>query len=505
MAQYEYEVELRNIYKSFGGVKALTDVSLAVKPGEIHALIGENGAGKSTLIKTLAGAHKPDSGDIFIKGKKTMMSNPQDGINNGVSVVYQEFVLVPDLSVAENIFIDLYRTSKSLINWRQLRKRASEYLDEVGFGNISPNALLSDLSTAHQQVVEICKALSRNASVLVLDEPTAVLTAKEVEQLFTLLNKLRADGVSVIYISHRLEEVFRLSNRITVLKDGSNVDTVNTTDINEQKLVNMMIGRDLDDYFPKRESKIGEIVMKAENIKAGHGVKDISFDVREGEIVGLSGLVGSGRTEAIRAMLGIDPLHGGKVTLRDRVTKIRSPVHAFKLGVGLLPEDRKTQGVLLDVPIKFNISLSCIKMICSKVLGVIKKKKENEMTLDYAKKVSVKCASLMDKVSTLSGGNQQKVAIARLLASKTNVLILDEPTRGVDVGAKIEIFNIINEMVLQGYAVIIVSSEMAEIIGMCDRAVIIREGVSVKTLQKEELTEQNIINYSMGVATDEVA
>ena len=494
-------VEMLNISKSFGGVKAVRDVSMGFGAGEIHALVGENGAGKSTLIKVLSGALLPDSGEIRIGGEKAFISNPKDGINYGVSVIYQEFALIPDISVAENIFINEFRGKRSLVNWKKLRKRASDFLNELGFGNISPSAPVSNLSTAYQQVIEICKALSRNASVLVLDEPTAVLTIKEVKQLFVLLDKLRAKGVCIIYISHRLDEVFSMSDRISVMKDGVHVGTVNTGDIDQQQLVNMMIGRDLEDYFPKRESHIGETVLEVENLRAGRAVRDISFEVREGEVVWLSGLVGSGRTEAIRAMLGIDRLEGGKVRLLGCDVSVKSPKHALSYGVGLLPEDRKTEGVVLTMPIKHNITLSCVKRFCN-AIGIMNLKSEDEFTLDFAQKVSIKCHSLMDNVHTLSGGNQQKVAIARLLASGCKIMILDEPTRGVDVGAKTEIFAIINEMVAQNYAVLILSSEMAEVIGMCDRAVIIREGVSVGVLEKDELTEQNIINYSMGVTSD---
>ncbi|MCL2166855.1 MAG: sugar ABC transporter ATP-binding protein [Clostridiales bacterium] len=498
----EYQIEMRNMYKSFGGVKAVQDVSMGVRPGEIHALVGENGAGKSTLIRLLSGALTPDSGEIYVKGAKAAINGPKDGISYGISVIYQEFALIPDISVAENIFIDEFRSKHAVINWSILRKRASAFLEDIGFGSISPSALVADLSTAYQQVIEICKALSRNAAILVLDEPTAVLTSKEVEQLFSLLNQLRDKGVSIIYISHRLEEIFRMSDRITVMKDGRVVGTVETAEIEEQRLVNMMIGRDLEDYFPQRAANIGRIVMRAEHLKAGRQVKDISFDVREGEVMGLSGLVGSGRTEAIRAMLGIDRLDGGRITLGNTEVKLKSPRQAFSMGIGMLPEDRKTEGVVLTLPIKYNITLSCIKSFCN-AIGILKLKEEDRFTLDFARKVSLRgAASLMDPVNTLSGGNQQKVAIARLLASGCKIMILDEPTRGVDVGAKIEIFHLINEMVAQNYAVVIVSSEMAEVIGMCDRAVIIREGVSVGVLQKDELTEQNIIQYSMGVTAD---
>lgn len=497
MPENEYQVEMNNICKSFEGVKALQNVDLCVKPGEVHALMGENGAGKSTLIRVLSGAHRPDSGEIKIRGKKVYIASPKDGIKNGISVIYQEFALVQDLSVAENIFIDEFREKHSFVDWKDMRRRAKEFLDEVGFGNISVTAKVRDLSVAYQQVIEICKALTRNASVLVLDEPTAVLTMKEVEQLFKLLENLKNKGVAIIYVSHRLEEIFRISDRITVLKDGKFVKTVETSSVDAQTLVSLMIGRDLHTFFPERTSNIGKNVLSVEHVRAGMAVKDISFNVREGEVLGLSGLVGAGRTEAVRAILGVDKLDGGKVVLNGEEVRIKSPKKAFELGIGLLPEDRKRQGVLLRMPIKHNITLSCLGDFCS--LGWINKKKENNYADNLAQKFAIKAASLNNNVESLSGGNQQKVAIARLLASNCKVLILDEPTRGVDVGAKIEIFKIINSMVEQRYAIIIISSEMTEIIGMCDRAVVIREGRTVGELEKDELTELNIIKYSMGV------
>ena len=499
MTDYEFRVEMRNMFKSYGGVKAVQDVSLLVKHGEIHGLIGENGAGKSTLIKMLSGAERPDSGEIYIEGEKVVINGPSDGIAHGVSVIYQEFALVPGISVAENILFDDLRIMKriNLINWDVLNAKAAGYLTDLGFGDISPKAMVRRLSTSHQQVVEICKALARHAKVLVLDEPTAVLTHKEVEQLFVLLNQLRDRGVSIVYISHRMEEIFRMCDRVTVMKDGKYVGTVVTKEITEQSLVNMMIGRSLDDYFPKRVPAIGGVVLKAENLKAGRQVQDISFEVREGEVMGLYGLVGAGRTEAVRAMTGVDPLESGKVTLNGEEIVMRTPAEAFAKGVALLPEDRKTEGVLLRMPIKYNITLSSIKEFCK--FGILNRKKEDSFVLDFARRVSIKAASLMHPVNTLSGGNQQKVAIARLLACGCKVLILDEPTRGVDVGAKIEIFNIVNELVSQKYAIVIVSSEMAEVIGMCDRVTVIREGRSVGMLDKADINEQNIINLSMGV------
>ena len=491
-----YRVEMRGIHKHFEGVQALQDASLCVLPGEIHALVGENGAGKSTLIRVLSGVHSADKGEVKIDGKTVHFADPKAGILAGISVIYQEFALVAHLTVAENILLDEFRV-KRFVNWKEMRLKAKQFLEEIGFGNIPVSAKVSDLPVAYQQVVEICKALMRNASVLVLDEPTAVMTNKEVEQLFKLLKDLRAKGVSIIYISHRLDEIFSLCDRITVLKDGQYVTTVKASDIDKNKLVSYMIGRDLSTFFPSREPDIGEIVLSVENIRSGMAVEDISFNVREGEILGLSGLVGAGRTECVRAVLGIDKLDGGRVKLGGGPIRLKSTRDAYSKGIGFLPEDRKNQGVLLRRPIYQNITISCMKVFAK--LGFIRNSKEQPIVDKYIKELAIKTASPRNNVESLSGGNQQKVAIAKMLAADTRVLFLDEPTRGVDVGAKIEIFKIINELVSRKYAVVMISSEMAEIIGMCDRAVIIREGRSVAELDKDQLTELNIIHHAMGV------
>ncbi len=500
MAENEYRLEMSHITKSFEGIKALSDMQLQVKPGEIHALVGENGAGKSTLIRVLSGVHQPDSGEVKIDGKVVHMNGPIDGILAGVSVIYQEFALVQHLSVAENILLDDFR-DRSFVKWKAMRKKAKELLENIGFGNIDVTARVGDLTVAYQQVVEICKALTRNASILVLDEPTAVMTNKEVKQLFKLLLNLKEKGVSIIYVSHRLDEIFEICDRITVLKDGRYVDTVEKNAIDKNQLVTLMIGRDLSSFFPARSCEIGGVVLTAEHIRAGNAVHDISFDVREGEVLGLSGLVGAGRTECIRAILGIDKLDGGTVTLNGRKIRLGSTKEAYAHGIGFLPEDRKNQGVLLRRPIYQNITISCQKAISK--LGIIQKKKEVPIVEKYIDELAIKLASPQNNVDSLSGGNQQKVAIAKMLAADSKVLFLDEPTRGVDVGAKIEIFKIINELVAQKYAVVMVSSEMTEIIGMCDRAIVIRDGRNVGELQKDELTELNIIQYAMGVKSDE--
>lgn len=385
-----------------------------------------------------------------------------------------------------------------MIDWKQLNKRAEKLLEKLGFGNIDVNIIVSELSVAHQQVVEICKAISRNSFILVLDEPTSVLTSNEVEQLFELLLALKENGVSIIYISHRLEEVFRISDRITVLKDGTFVATVDTASINEKQLVNMMIGRELRDFFPPRNATIGEPILEVKGINCGNSVKDISFRVNEGEVLGIGGLVGSGRTETARAIFGADKKDSGKVYLFGKPVNIKSPRNAIKLGIGLLPEDRKRHGVLLELPIRYNTTLSSLEDFCGP-LAWINKQKEIDFLNKMVQMLAIKAASIEDNVSSLSGGNQQKVAISKLLASDCKVLILDEPTRGVDVGAKIEIYKIINSLAEKGCAIIIISSEMTEIIGMCDRALIMREGSIVGELKKDALTEQNFIKYSMGV------
>jgi ribose transport system ATP-binding protein len=490
---------MTNICKAFGGVKACRNVSLRVRAGEIHALVGENGAGKSTLMKILSGAYVKDSGDIYINGQKVSISSPKDGLDRGISIIYQEFALINSLTVAENIFIDKLSDKGRVINWKKLREKARNVLESLGFGSIPVNKIVSELSVAHQQVVEICKALARESSVLILDEPTSVLASSEVAQLFKLLEGLKQKGVAVIYISHRLEEIFKLCDTITVMKDGEYVGTYEAAELDEKRLVSLMIGRTLESYFPEREPRIGAPVFRVESLCAGKAVQNVSFEVRAGEVLGISGLVGAGRTETLRAVFGADPQESGRILLNGKPIKIKSPQSAVRHGIGMLPEDRKAHGVLLNMPVRTNITLTRLKSFTG-IFNIINKKEETEYVNDITAKLSVKAASIDDNVSSLSGGNQQKVAIAKLLASDCKVLILDEPTRGVDVGAKIEIYKIINSLVALDYAVIMISSEMMEVIGMCDRAVVMRNGRVEGELQKNELTEQNLIHYSMGVS-----
>lgn len=438
MGDLQYSVEMYDITKNFGGVKALKGAQLCVKPGEIHALIGENGAGKSTLIRCLSGVHEADSGKIYVEGEECVFHNPEEAIEKGISVIYQEFALVQHLTVMENILLDDFRKG-FLVDWKQMEQKAQMYLDELGFGElIKAKQLVRDLPVAHQQVVEICKALIRNAKILVLDEPTAVMTNKEVEQLFRILFDLKKKGIAIVYISHHLNEIFEICDRITIMRDGTFVDTVNTEDITERQLTAKMIGRDLSTYYPEREHNIREEVFSVSHIKAGHQVKDVSFNVRKGEICCLYGLVGAGRTETVRAALGVDPMESGEVVFEGQKIRLKNVGEAYRKGLGFLSEDRKRNGVLLKRPIYQNITISALRDLTT--AGFVRMKDENKIVDDMVKKLGIKVGSVNDAVNTLSGGNQQKVALAKILATNSRVLFLDEPTRGVDVGAKSEIF-----------------------------------------------------------------
>lgn len=497
--QNTFRLEMKGISKKFSGVHALTDVSLGVKEGEIHALIGENGAGKSTLMKILSGAYQKDSGEIFIDGKKVNINSPKEAKELGVAVIYQELILAPDITVAENIFIDRLSGGKALINWRKIREDAKVQLTKLGFGNINPNAKCGSLSVAYQQVVEICKCLTRDAKILVLDEPTSVLTFNEITKLFMVLKNLRSQGVSIIYISHRLEEIFELSDNITVLKDGMYVDTIPTDQIDKHHLVNLMVGRELNDLFPKRNSKIGEVVLKVEDLRAGKMVQGVSFEVREGEVLGFSGLVGAGRSETMRAIFGADNKNSGKIIYFGKEVFFKNPRDAVKKQLGMLPEDRKEKGLLLEQSISVNVTLAAMKKVTDSTGIFIIHKKEKSFVKEILTNIQTKYGSIDDNVSSLSGGNQQKVAFAKWIAADCKCIIFDEPTRGVDIGAKVEIYNVINSLAEQSVAVIVISSEIPEIIGICDRAYVMREGKITGEFRREELTEGNLIKLAMGV------
>jgi len=491
----EYRVEMTDITKSFGGVHALRDVSFKVRPGEIHALVGENGAGKSTLMKILSGAYQKDAGNIKIDGKEVNITNPHMGRKSGIAIIYQEFALAPDLTVAENIYLDHLGSKKGFINWSRLYRDADELIKSIGF-DINPRSIIADLTVAYRQVVEITKALSENAKILILDEPTAVLAPRETEQLFEVLRKLKQQDVSVIYISHRLDEIFKVADIITVIKDGAVTGTVNPADVNTDDIISMMIGRKLAAMFPKRDCRIGEEIFGVENLSRGKEVRNVSFSVRAGEVLGIAGLVGAGRTETMRAIFGADPKDAGRITLDGRPLRINSPTDAVRAGIGFLPEDRKEQGTIGSMSIRKNVTMPSLWSRFAR-FGFIKQAKEKKTTQDLIEKLAIKTNSTETDVTDLSGGNQQKVVLAKWLGTDCRVIILDEPTRGVDVGAKVEIYNLINELAAAGLAIIVISSEMMEVIGICDRVLVMREGQIQGILEKSELTEENIMTLAI--------
>lgn len=494
----EHIIEMHNISKNFGGVKALTDVPFEVKRGEIHALIGENGAGKSTLMKILAGAYQKDGGEIKIDGKEApKITSPKSMIQMGVSVIYQEFMLAPDLTVAENIYIDSMVEGGLFINWKSLKKKAKQQLERLGFGHINPDDVVGELSVANQQIVEIAKCLARDSKILVFDEPTAVLTFSETEKLLSIIRQLKKEGVTIIYISHRLEELFEISDRITVLKDGEYVATVNTKDITKDSLVSMMVGREIEQLFPERKAEIGDEALVVEHLYAGEAVKNVSFSVKKGEIVGFSGLIGAGRTETMRAIFGADKIDSGKVKYFGEEVQFKNPKEAIENGMGLVPEDRKKQGLLLEQSIRMNTTLAAMKKI--KKFDIINHHREKAYAKELLESIRTKYGHIDDEANSLSGGNQQKIVLAKWLATDCKVMILDEPTRGVDVGAKTEIYKVINRLAEEGIAVIVIASEMSEIIGLCDRAVVMRLGEVAGEVPKEDLTEDNLIKLAMGV------
>ena len=490
-------VEMRNISKYFSGVRALEDAELTVRKGEIHALIGENGAGKSTLMKILSGALRRDQGVIRVMGEEVAIQTPKEAKKLGIATIYQEFMLAPDLTVAENIFIDRFAGGSKLVNWKQLNKDAKVLLCQLGFDDIRPTTKVGTLSVAYQQVVEICKSLSRDVKVLILDEPTAVLTFKEIEKLFKLLNQLKKDGVSIIYISHRLEEIFELCDEITVMKDGSYVKQVKAGEINKDTLISMMVGRDIKDIFPKREVRIGETVLEVKNLSGSAMVQNVSFAVRAGEVLGFYGLVGAGRTETMRAVFGADEWEGGEILLNGKAVHFTKPKEAVKAGIGMVPEDRKTQGVILEQSIRINTTITSMPKVKNK-WKIFDRKKECSFVEEVLGRINTKYGSIENPVSSLSGGNQQKVVLGKWLAADSKVIIFDEPTRGVDVGAKTEIYHCINQLAKAGIAILMISSEMPELLGMSDRIITMRQGKISGELKKNEFGEKNLIRLAMG-------
>ena len=487
-------LELKHITKLYPGVVALNDVSLEVRRGEILALVGENGAGKSTLIKTCSGAITPTQGEIVINGKSFTGMTPQTSEQNGIGVVYQEFNLVGDLSVAENIFLGRAIRKGMVIDLKAMERESKKILDSLNI-KINPKTLVKTLSVGYQQMVEIAKAVSQNAKLLIMDEPSAPLTSAEVEAMFAIVDKLKAGGVSIIYISHRLDEIFRLADRITILRDGQYVTTLNTDETNKDELVKYMVGRQLTEVYPKRDEICvkDEVIFEAVNV-SGNGDKNISFKIHRGEVLGLGGLVGAGRTEFAELMFGMRPKTAGKFIFKGKEISPKTPKDAIELGIGLVPEDRKKEGALLGMSIRCNINMPIYQRISKGT--VINEKKEEEIAQTYRKEISIKTPTLDQLVKNLSGGNQQKVILAKWLAADSELLIFDEPTRGIDVGAKQEIYTLINHLVEQGKTVLMISSEMEELMGMSDRILILAEGNMTGELNKSEFNQERIMQLA---------
>ena len=487
-------LELKHITKLYPGVVALNDVSLEVRRGEILALVGENGAGKSTLIKTCSGAITPTQGEIVINGKSFTGMTPQTSEQNGIGVIYQEFNLVGDLSVAENIFLGRAIRKGMVIDLKAMERESKKILDSLNI-KINPKTLVKTLSVGYQQMVEIAKAVSQNAKLLIMDEPSAPLTSAEVEAMFAIVDKLKAGGVSIIYISHRLDELFRLADRITILRDGQYVTTLNTDETNKDELVKYMVGRQLTEVYPKRDEICvkDEVIFEAVNV-SGNGDKNISFKIHRGEVLGLGGLVGAGRTEFAELMFGMRPKTAGKFIFKGKEISPKTPKDAIELGIGLVPEDRKKEGALLGMSIRCNINMPIYQRISKGT--VINEKKEEEIAQTYRKEISIKTPTLDQLVKNLSGGNQQKVILAKWLAADSELLIFDEPTRGIDVGAKQEIYTLINHLVEQGKTVLMISSEMEELMGMSDRILILAEGNMTGELNKSEFNQERIMQLA---------
>lgn len=492
----EYILELKGITKIFPGVKALDNVQFQLKEGEIHALMGENGAGKSTFIKIITGVHQPEEGDIYLNGKKVEIKNPRDAQKLGIAAIYQHVTSYPDLSITENIFIGhetINRRTKTIM-WNDMHAKAKKLLQDLG-SELDPRTLMGSLSVAQQQIVEIAKALSTHAKILIMDEPTAALTKKESEELYKIIERLRNNNVSIIFISHRFEDMYRIANRVTIFRDSKYIGTWNVNEISNDKLIVAMVGRELTQMYPPREHNIGSELLRVEGLTKAGVFADISFTLHKGEILSVTGLVGAGRSDVFQSIFGIERYDKGNIYLEGKQVYINTPKKAMDYGIGYLPEDRQKQGLILDFAIGRNITLPSLEKYSKN--GWLNEEREAQEAIALSDKVNVKANSIYDKVSSLSGGNQQKVIVAKLLTADLKLIIMDEPTKGVDVGAKYAIYEIMNSLVSQGYGVIMVSSEMPEVLGMSDRIIVMREGRISRTLKIEEATQEKILEAAM--------
>ncbi|MGX7377055.1 sugar ABC transporter ATP-binding protein [Carnobacterium maltaromaticum] len=490
------EVIMKNIYKAFGTNAVLEGVNFDTHGGEIHALMGENGAGKSTMMNILTGMHKKDQGTILINGKEHSYTNPKEAEEHGVSFIHQEMNTWPQMTVLENLFIGKEMKNKiGFIRSKEMKTLALKTFKELGI-TMDLDADVQALSVGQQQMIEIAKALMTDCQVLIMDEPTAALTDREIRMLFKIIQHLKTKEVAIIYISHRMEEIFEISDRITVMRDGMTVDTTLTKETNVDDVVRKMVGREISDYYPKKNAEIGETVFEVKNLSGTSGFENISFSVKSGEIVGFSGLMGAGRTEIMRGIFGIDPISQGEIILEGKKVQLKNPSTSIKAGVGFLTENRKEEGLVLDFSIKDNISLPSIDEF--RVRGLIDTKTEDEFVQLLMKRLTVKAQNEDISAGSLSGGNQQKVVLAKWIGIGPKVLILDEPTRGVDVGAKREIYQLMNELAERGVAIVMVSSDLPEVLGVSDRILVVHEGKIAGEINRTEATQEKIMNLATG-------
>ncbi|MGX7000740.1 sugar ABC transporter ATP-binding protein [Caballeronia sp. KNU42] len=491
-------LELRHASKSFGRVRALGDGSLALWPGEVHALLGENGAGKSTLVKLLAGVYQPDSGELLVDGQARTFANPAEARDAGLAVIYQEPTLFADLSIAENIYMGRQpRDRLGRIRYDEMNREVDALLQSLGV-NLRAERLVRGLSIADQQVVEIAKALSLNANVLIMDEPTAALSLTEVERLFSIVRALRERDAAILFITHRLDEVFALTQRLTIMRDGLKVFDGMTADMTIDSIVSKMVGRDLDTFYPKADVAPGEVRLSVRNLTRDGVFKNVSFEVRAGEIVALAGLVGAGRSEVARAIFGIDAVDGGEVHISGKPLQLGRPQAAVRAGLALVPEDRRAQGLALELSIARNASLTVLGRLVKH--GLISSRSENSLAADWGKRLRLKASDLDAPVGTLSGGNQQKVVLGKWLATGPKVLIIDEPTRGIDVGAKAEVYRTLAELVREGMAVLMISSELPEVLGMADRILVMHEGRISADIARADANEERVMSAALGAS-----
>ena len=484
----EAVLQMSHIYKKFGVVKALNDVSLTLYPGEVLCLVGENGAGKSTLMKILTGVYQPTSGDIFMNGEKVTFASPADAYRKGLSIVHQELVQMPKLTIAENVYAGRYPKKKGLVDFDKMYKDCEELMDRIDI-HFDPKSTVQEYSIAQCQLIEIIKALSFDSKIIVFDEPTATLTIDESKVLYDIIRKLKASGVSVVFISHRMADIFEIGDRVAVLRDGCNSGEGYVKDLDDSKIISMMVGRTLESQFGEKHNVPGEVILEVDHL-VNKKVKDVSFKVKAGEVLGFGGLIGAGRTEVLQAIFGIDA-YEGEVIMEGKKIHCRSPQEAIKNHISLVSENRKDYGLVLIHPILRNIALGILNKISKN--GFVDDEKEKATAEKFMKLLQIKASSYETRADCLSGGNQQKVVIGRCLASEPKVLLLDEPTRGVDVGAKAEIYKIIDELACQGVAIIMVSSELPELMAISDRIIVMREGQMVGEMDAKDATEESIM------------